>query len=218
MKAQGNHAAGLPETRGSIGKHDWCIGKWTEDGFAVFVDDRQLSYRKSHDEAVAYAKDIIARLIADGDYRLNDKPSGFLPPAIKPTEQMFVTDRIQVGTEVGARRWPYAAAHPGCWGTPWKGVVLAMNDPRAWAGNAALSTQEKIDAHVAWCHEHGLLHDSVPVLWDFGCESVVYFQATGGDARCYAVRPYADDYHAWESERAEAFRRLEEKEKAALIA
>lgn len=67
---------------GSIGKHDWAIGLPSEDGHAVFVDDRQLSYRLSPEAAVTLACDIIRRIIADGDYRLNDRPAGFIPPKI----------------------------------------------------------------------------------------------------------------------------------------
>ncbi len=68
------------ETSGSVGKHDWCIGRPCGDGIAVFVDDRQLSYRPTLAKARAYAMDVIGRLQADGDYRLNDRPQGFLPP------------------------------------------------------------------------------------------------------------------------------------------
>lgn len=66
--------------RGAIGIHDWVIGEKCEEGFAVFVDDRQLSYRSDPEKARKYALGIIDRLIADGDYRLNDKPAGWLPP------------------------------------------------------------------------------------------------------------------------------------------
>lgn len=69
-------------TTGGIGKHDWAVGEECGDGFAVFVDDRPLGYRKSAELARQYALEIIARLQADGDYRLNDKPAGFLPPAL----------------------------------------------------------------------------------------------------------------------------------------
>lgn len=65
---------------GVIGKHDWCVGKVCDSGYPVFVDDRQLSYRPSILEGREFAMDIIARLQADGDYRLNDKPAGFVPP------------------------------------------------------------------------------------------------------------------------------------------
>lgn len=109
-----------------------------------------------------------------------------------------------VGTVVGARRWPYSASHPDCWGKPWQGVVLAINDQRAWAGNAALDTQSKIDAHVAWCQEHGLLKHTIPVLWDFDDEQVVYFQQAVGDASLHDLMLYAEDYSAWQSARAEA--------------
>lgn len=71
------------ERSGSVRQHDWAIGEECEDGFSVFVDDRQLSYRPTPSAAKAYALDIIARLEADGDYRLNDKPAGFLPRALK---------------------------------------------------------------------------------------------------------------------------------------
>jgi len=67
---------------GSIGKHDWFIGNECEDGFLVFVDDRPLSYRRTPVHARELAFDIIGRLVADGDYRLNDRPAGFLPPPI----------------------------------------------------------------------------------------------------------------------------------------
>jgi len=44
---------------------------------------------------------------------------------------------LPVGAEVGAQRWPYHAAHPDCWWRPWKGVVLALDDPRAWSRTIA---------------------------------------------------------------------------------
>lgn len=65
--------------KGSIGKHDWCLGGQCEDGFPVFVDDRQLACRSSIKQGREYALNVIERLVADGDYRLNDKPAGFLP-------------------------------------------------------------------------------------------------------------------------------------------
>lgn len=68
------------ETKGSIGKHDWCLGQPSGDGIAVFVDDRPAGNSKSIEGAQRRAKDFIARIQADGDYRLNDKPQGFIPP------------------------------------------------------------------------------------------------------------------------------------------
>lgn len=77
---------------GVVGKHDWCIGTQCELGYPVHVDDRQLDYRPTVLDAREYAMDIIVRLQADGDYRLNDKPAGFLPPS---------------RTEVQTERYPY---------------------------------------------------------------------------------------------------------------
>lgn len=68
------------ELGGEVGRHDWSVADCGEEGFAVFVDDRQIGAPKPYVSAVAYAKDVISRLIEDGDYRLNDKPAGFLPP------------------------------------------------------------------------------------------------------------------------------------------
>lgn len=68
------------DLKGAVDKHEWVIGIKCEDGYPVFVDDRQLSYRPTQVAAKAYALEIIARLKADGDYRLDDKPQGFLPP------------------------------------------------------------------------------------------------------------------------------------------
>src|SRR5262249_19529421 len=109
--------------------------------------------------------------------------------------------------EVGAERWPGSAQHPGTWGRPWKGILLAVDDPRAWEGSIAfapgLPTRDEVRAHVArhpWLTEPG--HD-VPILWEFG---KTYWQSAAN------VRPYAEDYAAWERERAEALREAERRE------
>ncbi|MFZ7310924.1 hypothetical protein [Comamonas jiangduensis] len=65
---------------GTQGIHDWCVGHQTEDGFPVYVDDRQLGYRLTFNEARAFAFAVIDRIEADGHYRLGDKPLGFMPP------------------------------------------------------------------------------------------------------------------------------------------
>lgn len=70
------------DLKGSAGKHDWAIGIKCEDGYPVFVDDRQLSYRPTQQTAKQYALTVIERIRADGDYRLDDKPHGFLPPEL----------------------------------------------------------------------------------------------------------------------------------------
>lgn len=74
-----NVAANHGEFKG----HDWALGKECEDGVLVFVDDVQLSYRKTREAAKQLAFDVIERIVADGDYRLYDKPNGFMPPVLK---------------------------------------------------------------------------------------------------------------------------------------
>lgn len=68
--------------KGAVGKHDWAIGIKCEDGYPVFVDDCQLSHQATQMDAKTFAMEIIVRLQADGDYRLDDKPQGFLPPEL----------------------------------------------------------------------------------------------------------------------------------------
>jgi len=109
----------------------------------------------------------------------------------------------QIGDRVGASRWPYNACHPGCWEKPWCGVVIALDDPRAWAKTLAFNMEEpdqkEVTAHVAWCKSEGLLDDKCPVLWDFGTEHKVFFEMLEH------VRPYADDVRAWQEARAKAY-------------
>jgi len=110
-----------------------------------------------------------------------------------------------LGTLVGARRWPDSHAHPDCWGRPWPGVVVPLDDPRAWQGTLAFPRDElpdagAVSAHVAACLLRGWLRDRVAVLWDFGSHG----------SRCYFesdLRPYAEDLAAWETARAEAYGR-----------
>lgn len=66
--------------KGTAGTHDWCIGDPCEDGYLVYVDDRPVTYRDTLCAAQLFAFDLIERLQADGDYRLNEQPNGFNPP------------------------------------------------------------------------------------------------------------------------------------------
>ncbi len=106
---------------------------------------------------------------------------------------------MKPGTKVGAGRWPYASAHPDCWGKPWAGRVLAVDNPRAWEGTFAfpkVPTQEETTAHVK---RHCARLTSVPVLWDFGVDGQkIYWE------RPEALRSYADDLAAWFTARNEA--------------
>ena len=96
--------------QGEVGKHDWCLGDWLRDGCTVFVDDRQLKACASPDLARAYALDVIADLQADGDYRLNDKPQGFLPPKRYPVELPAVVAKRWRGGKADDRGLTAAAA------------------------------------------------------------------------------------------------------------
>jgi len=99
---------------------------------------------------------------------------------------------LPVGMEVGAKRWPYWGAHPGCWTTPLKGVVLAQNDLRAWKGTWYGHSQQAVDAHLEWCGREGLLDETVPVLWTSSAgESFVYWSELAD------LRPYEDDFKEW---------------------
>lgn len=84
---------------GSVGKHDWSVGAATGDGYLVHVDDRPITYRASPWLAICHAFSVIARLQADGDCRLNDKPAGFMPPplagAYVPPFAMTITEAIK---------------------------------------------------------------------------------------------------------------------------
>lgn len=102
---------------------------------------------------------------------------------------------VNVGQEVGARRWPFSTGHLGNWGAPWKGLVLDPSDPAAWANTGAFPTSdpdpEQVQQHLARVGDTG----RVPVQWDFGGSKVVYWE------RRSTLRPYADDLAAWETAR-----------------
>lgn len=108
------------------------------------------------------------------------------------------TERPRVGAKVGAKRWPNTNAHPGNWGKPWAGVVLAITNPRAWENTLAFSGRRPGRREV---REHVARHDfsdRVPVLWDFGAHGFqVYWEHVA------SVRAYDEDVADWERARAE---------------
>lgn len=111
------------------------------------------------------------------------------------------------GTEVGCKyRWPYHSAHPDCWQPPHKGIVLALDDPRAWRNSLAFPrqtpTQEECTAHVQSCLDRGLLTKNVPVLWTW---NDVHEQGVQWDDQ---LRPYAVELAAWEEAREKERRKL----------
>jgi hypothetical protein len=107
------------------------------------------------------------------------------------------------GDIVGAKRWPYHAAHPDCWGQPWSGEVLARNDVRAWAGTVVFPSDEpnadEVALHVA--RHAAVLASELPVLWDFGSYRRVFWE------RVASLRPYAEDVTEWQATRDAALAR-----------
>lgn len=110
---------------------------------------------------------------------------------------------MQVGDVVGAERWPYSGAHPDCWGQPWSGVVLAVNDPRAWTNTLrfrGIPSQKAVDAWIAELQARGEVMRHVPVLWDFGSHGLrVWWEQAD------RLRPYHEDVEAWKVARAAAY-------------
>lgn len=103
---------------------------------------------------------------------------------------------MEVGTKVGAKRWPYHAAHPDCWGKPHAGIVLSPRDPRAWQGTMAfgdrLPSHEEVDAHVDWIEANVPdRRPTLPVEWDFDGRKEVYWESVQN------LRPYAVDLEEW---------------------
>jgi hypothetical protein len=125
--------------------------------------------------------------------RVMAKLHGPRKPALAPKA---LGRALRVGTIVGAERWPYQNAHPDAWKQPWKGVVLAPNDPQAWAGSVAfphgVPTQAEVDAELRQLKAVGLSDDRVPVAWEFG---KVHWE------RPSSLRPYERDVREWEQAR-----------------
>lgn len=99
-----------------------------------------------------------------------------------------------LGQEVGAQRWP-GPMHSGM--KPWKGVVLALSDKRAWAQTMAFPragrdlAQAEVDAHVQRLLDAGLLKEQVPVLWQFSTAQVVHWESAKN------LVPYEEDVRRW---------------------
>jgi len=102
--------------------------------------------------------------------------------------------KIEPGLEVGAERWPYAGAHPDCWGRPHRGVVLDQTDPRAWSGSIAFPREPGRGEVLEHLIKVGWSEDEVPVAWEFGR---VYWE------RVENLKPYDEDVRAWERAREE---------------
>lgn len=86
---------------------------------------------------------------------------------------------VTVGIEVGAGRWPYSACHPHCWLEPLVGIVLPLDDVRAWTDTISFAgrpARKNVMGHIAWLHSQGLLKDTVPVLWHTDSGEVIRWQ------------------------------------------
>ncbi len=118
--------------------------------------------------------------------------------------EQCAAETFHVGMEVGARRWPYEGAHPACWREPLKGIVLAVDDLRAWAGTWYGHSQAAVDAHLAWCRRENLLDDAIPVLWiSASGEPFVFWSEPS------TLRPYAEDVARWKEARSSALQCLD---------
>lgn len=114
---------------------------------------------------------------------------------------------MKPGDVVGARCWPAFGNHPDCWQKPRQGVVLDIEDPRAWSETLAFPEKapqaEAVRRHVAWCRANipGAFQ-SVPVLWDYGHSMSACW------CRTDSLRPYADDYLDWLTTRDREYNRV----------
>lgn len=107
---------------------------------------------------------------------------------------------LEPGRLVGARRWPRANENPGNWEPPHLGVVLATDDPAAWAGSLAFPgtpSQDDVRAHLAKQASPGAPCGTTPVLWLFPGAYRVYWEPTD------RLSSAEDDQKAWETFRRE---------------
>ncbi len=120
-----------------------------------------------------------------------------------------------VGSAVGCRyRWPYSANHPDCWKPPIKGILLALDNPRAWQNTYAFPSYshpdgpsiEQATTHVLRCLKQGLLLDALPVnySYDGGLNTNFPEMLVQWETRDQ-LSPYAEELREWEEARAQAY-------------
>jgi hypothetical protein len=128
-----------------------------------------------------------------------------MPPTIE--------GRIKPGTVVGCRyRWPYDSCHPDCWLPPHRGIVLHLDDPRAWADTLAFpgSThpngppQEAVTAHVMK-HMPGIGKKTIPILYKSPIPDDVLFVQWDTIVN---VHPYEEEYNTWTIMRETRYREI----------
>jgi hypothetical protein len=127
------------------------------------------------------------------------------PELFEVVSQTTTEPRFAPNSVVGARRWPKCLLHPDCWERPLQGTVLAIDDPRAWAGTTAFPSDEPnplaVRNHVLKCRERGTLGGDLPVLWVTDKGPVVRWQSTFG---LHCLKTYDEDLNEWFMERARA--------------
>ncbi|ENO77981.1 hypothetical protein B447_14749 [Thauera sp. 27] len=116
-----------------------------------------------------------------------------------PTDTAFIG--VEVGAEVGARRWPWASRSPDQWIQPVRGIVISRRDDRIWVGSVLghSPSQEEIDRYVAARADR--LNGSIPVIWDYG---PIGLGKTAMWESVADLRSYAEDLADWQLERAKA--------------
>lgn len=123
---------------------------------------------------------------------------------IRPGQHCQVIELPDIGADVAAEhRRPSmgVGTHPA--EKPWRGVVLAHDDPAAWEGSIAFSVRPSVSAiraHLARCYSEGLLWDDVPVLWHFADGQRLYWE------RASDLRPYEEAIAEWMMQSADANR------------
>lgn len=123
---------------------------------------------------------------------------------VRPGQHCQVVELPDIGAHVAAEhRRPSIAVgdHPAA--KPWRGTVLAHDDPAAWEGSIAFSarpTVSAIRAHLTRCYSEGLLWDDVPVLWHFFDRPRVHWE------RVDSLQPYDEAISDWMMQSAYANR------------
>ena len=115
----------------------------------------------------------------------------------------MIAGKLSVGLVVGCEyRWPMHASHPDCWQPPLKGVVLALDDLRAWHDSIAFPTdptQDECTAHVESCLARNLLKNKVPVRYSIGKEQFIEWDMND------KLHPWEEELKRWNEARKVAY-------------
>lgn len=104
------------------------------------------------------------------------------------------------GTTVGGKLWGNRNAHPSQWSAPFRGTVLAHDEPMAWAYSFEFPTDRPSSAEVKNLviryAKEGVLASRVPVLWDLDTHKVVRWE------RIDKIRLASEDLALWRAEKS----------------